>query len=136
MNPSALRTIRSWLRACIAGTLLWTSSLIFGEHLPHQPLALINLLHVAAAVVGGVLWVTAGWRTIQELQRVGIPLLPTGKAAVFALGSAAILQQAWIILLLLAPAFSSARVVAETNLLIGSTMTLIGIVYWNTPPRA
>jgi hypothetical protein len=135
MPPSTLRTIRFWLGACIVGTVLWVSCLILGEHLPFQPLTIINVLHVAGAIVGGVLWVTGGWRTIEGLQRSGIPLLPSGKAAVFALGSTAILQQLWIIVVLLAPAWISARVLAETNLLIGSTLTLIGIVSWNTPRR-
>lgn len=134
MNPAALRTVRFWLRVCIVGTVLWSSSLILGEHVPPQPLVLSNLLRVAGAVVGGVLWVTAGWRTIHGLQRAGVPVRPAGKAMLFALGSIAILQQIWIIVLLLAPTFISGRVLAETNLLIGSTAILIGIVYWNTPP--
>jgi hypothetical protein len=135
MDARSLRHARFWLNACIVGMVVWGCSLLIGDHLPRHTTTPGNLVQVAAGVVGAALWTGAGWRTVRILQRSGVPIMPCGKALVFGLGSVVVLQEVWIILLLLIPDFLSARVMAEANLLIATTFTLAGVVYWNTPMR-
>jgi hypothetical protein len=132
------RQQRIWTATCVLGMVLWIVALVLGDHrsalLPGGNTVSVVLI----ATLGGVLWAGAGWRAVQITRRLSATTapLPLGKAALWALGMVALVQEGWIIMLVVEPTLVSARVLAETNLLVGATATLGGLAFWSRPPDA